>query len=604
MKLPSFKTITDSAFSTLKRFPLPLLFAVVGTALCIHMIELNDNTLENWMIRSLFTCFIGLPCMLGCALFAERATGNMQKVAITVLGLALVTAYWLWFAPGMFFEDAKLGIVFFVLNICMHLWVAVAAYVGRTERAGFWRFNEELFIRIILSVIFSGVLYAGLSIAILSMDELFKLKIDSLIYAKLFFVVAGVFNTWFFLAGVPKDYESINEEATFPKWLKIFTQYILIPLTILYLLILYAYALKILIQWSLPKGWVSMLVMCYSLVGVLATLLVYPLRESTENAWVKLFAKFFFIAIMPLIILLFVAVGARIGDYGITEPRYYLLMLGSWLAFIALYYTFSKQKSIKLIPVSLLVLGLLSLVGPWSVFSISSNSQMSRLERILIKYEMIDEGVGVKAPKSKMTVEDADELKNVVSYMLNNGYVEPFNDLLHQDIAALAKEYNKKYDSRWNAKTKVEDSILALLHIDIKESGSKFNYYTFSTVHEVFDVGGYSKVYSLDEIYYGRKKAYEFSLGDSVMLEMKYDSDVKVFEFIDEEDNTVATVNIGELLDRLIEKGDAEKLPADYMAVNSEGSLKLKMVIHKMSVDVRNNDATSINNMDADLLFE
>ncbi len=601
MRLPSFKTVTQSATNTLFRFPIPLVIAFVGTALAIHMVE-YENDIADWTVRLLFTCFIGLPCMLGCALFAERSSGKLQKLGITVIGLLLVFVYWLWYAPDKNFDEEKLFIVFSVLNICMHLWVAVAAYIGRRERVGFWRFNEELFIRIILSVLFSGVLFAGLAIAIVSMDELFKLDINSKVYAKLYFLIIGVFNTWFFLAGVPKNYEELRNEIVFPKWLKVFTQYILIPLTILYLLILYAYGFKIVIEWSLPKGWVSMLVMCYSLVGVLATLLVYPLRDSTDNAWVKLFARFFFIAIMPLVILLFVAIGARVSEYGITEPRYYLLMLGSWLAFIAIYFTVSKQKSIKLIPVSLLILGLLSLAGPWSAFSVSGNSQKNRLKEIFVKYEMLETGKTIKASKEKVKEEDAVEIEEIINYMVHNGYLREIDDMFGQNIPALAENMYKKYDSRWNARAELKDSILSLAYIDNKAIKSNYVYLNVFAETSMYDVSGYAKAYSVENWYprSNRSGNQKQVIDEEANLSMQYDDDNKTILFLKDEEE-IAKIKMTDLVEKLVKKGDAKKLPVDELTLTSEGKLKVKMVIHNINISGQEHN---INQIDADLLFQ
>src|SRR5690606_24507962 len=135
----------------------------------------------------------------------------------------------------------------------------------------------------------------------------------------------------------------LNHVNTFPKGLKIFVQYILIPLAIIYLLILYAYSAKILVEWNLPNGWVSMLILWYAVFGILAILLAYPLRDDTDNPWVRLYSRFFFVGLLPLILLLFIAVGVRIGDYGVTELRYYVVLLGIWLMMMALYFIFSKH---------------------------------------------------------------------------------------------------------------------------------------------------------------------------------------------------------------------------------------------------------------------
>jgi predicted Na+-dependent transporter len=68
--------------------------------------------------------------------------------------------------------------------------------------------------------------------------------------------IGVIFNTWFFLAGIPLDLEEIDKEVKYEKVIKLFAQFVLIPVTSIYLLILYAYEIKILFDWELPNGWV------------------------------------------------------------------------------------------------------------------------------------------------------------------------------------------------------------------------------------------------------------------------------------------------------------------------------------------------------------
>src|SRR5665647_3558162 len=98
------------------------------------------------------------------------------------------------------------------------------------------------------------------------------------------------------------------------------------------------------------------LVIGFSIGVIFSLLLIYPVRNDENNKWILIFSRFFYFALFPLIILLFLAVKRRISDYGITEQRYFILVLALWLLFIAIYFLFSKSKNIKLIPVSLCIL--------------------------------------------------------------------------------------------------------------------------------------------------------------------------------------------------------------------------------------------------------
>jgi hypothetical protein len=272
----------------------------------------------------------------------------------------------------------------------------------------FWNFNKNLFVRILTSGLYSGVLTLGLNFALVAIDNLFDVKIDGKIYGEIFVLIAGLFNTIFFLSGVPKGNE-IHELLTYPKGLKNFTQFVLIPLVVIYLIILLSYESKILILFSLPEGWVSILILVFSVAGILSMLLVYPLRHLSDHKWINQFSKWFFILILPLIGLLFWAIGYRISAYGVTIERYYVFILACWLTFITLYSILKPNYHIKLIPISLSIVGLISLYGPQSASGVAQISQTSRLKELL----QIHQTKG-------LTFEQRKEISSTALYLFNN----------------------------------------------------------------------------------------------------------------------------------------------------------------------------------------
>jgi len=75
---------------------------------------------------------------------------------------------------------------------------------------------------------------------------LFNVEVDGKLYGEIPVVVIGLFNTLFFLAGIPKN-EELHHELQYPKGLKTFTQFVLVPLVTLYLLILLTYEGRIIL---------------------------------------------------------------------------------------------------------------------------------------------------------------------------------------------------------------------------------------------------------------------------------------------------------------------------------------------------------------------
>jgi hypothetical protein len=96
-------------------------------------------------------------------------------------------------------------------------------------------------------MLYSAFLWLGLAAAFAASNYLFSLHLTDKTYAYLFIWIAGMFNTIFFLAGIPADTAALDDDTSYPKGLKVFTQYVLIPLASIYLVILLTYEVKILI---------------------------------------------------------------------------------------------------------------------------------------------------------------------------------------------------------------------------------------------------------------------------------------------------------------------------------------------------------------------
>lgn len=387
MKRISIELLRKRATVTLMRFPLVI---ASGAALAVTVIADVDDE------RYVLAFILGISTLLGCALFAERAGGGLPIRAIaSMLGAAAVVC-WFLSADGPrsgYADSMRFGLYL----VAAHLLVAFAPFTGRGRVNGFWQFNRVIFVRVLTGVLYSGVLYAGLALAIAAMDRLFDTSFGPEAYNDLAVLLFGVFNTWFFLAGVPEQPETLDAVVDYPKALKAFTQFVLLPLVMLYAVILYAYAGKILIEWQWPHGWVSGLVLGYAVAGILSFLLLYPIREGEGNRWIKAFGSWFFAALLPLVVLLFLALKVRIDAYGITEQRYFALVLAGWLGAVGIYFTVRRGGSIKVIPASLALLAVLSSFGPWGALDVTVNDQFARLKELLRGSGMLKDGHVVKA---------------------------------------------------------------------------------------------------------------------------------------------------------------------------------------------------------------
>lgn len=501
MKFPSLKNLLEEAITTFSRFTASLLFAVLGTVCTIYLIQTESE--NETIIRLIMACGYGLLLSISAVIYAEST--NRNKWAWQLIAVALTLLLFYFINPIRNEIDVMR---YFVLSVALHLLVSFAAFINKGQINGFWQFNKTLFIRILVSGLYSGVLFLGIAAALGTTQVLFDLRIDAKVYFQLWVFLVGIFNTTFFLSGVPNNWNELDSDTTYPKGLKTFTQFVLIPLVSIYLIILIAYEFKILIEWELPQGIVSSLIIPFAIFGILSILLVFPLRNSEENKWINTFSKWFYIAIIPLIIMLFIAVGKRITDYGITESRYYLLLLTLWLTFITLYFIFKSKEQIKIIPISLFFAALISLYGPQSASSVSNWSQVNRFEKIAtnagaLTEDKIQSNFNWKA-------EDGKQIASIVKYFFNKNQLNNLNKFTEVDLNTInthTKSDDFKTDSNYFEKQQMNrDSALSVFGVnksiylfnynvdDFMEINNASTHYTIKNSDKKIDIAGFNSL--------------------------------------------------------------------------------------------------------------
>lgn len=428
-KFPSLQSVLDSTKKTIFRFPFEFIATLTGTIYSLLLIDSINGISEQLYIKIITSSALCLALFLSVSLYFEsKNTKDWIRLLTSFILGGLIVVFVFNLSEKITFIE---GLQLFVLSIALHLLVSFAGFIPKKyDQEEFWEFNKQLFIRIITSALYSLVLYAGLAIAITAVHELFNVDFYDKIYGDLFIIIAGLFNTIFFLAGVP---ETNNPDApinlSYPKGLKNFTQYVLMPLISIYLVILISYEAKIVATFSLPVGWVSYLVLIFAIFGILSFLLIHPIAKETGNLWMRTFSRWFYFLLVPLLGLLFWAILYRVNLYGFTHERYYVLLLSIWLSVVVVYFIIQKQPKIKFIPISMCLFGLLSIAGPQSADSISKHSQLSRFENYM-------QVIGNK----KLSFEEEKDLSSIVDFLEENYGVKILTSYTDNKLTALLKK--------------------------------------------------------------------------------------------------------------------------------------------------------------------
>jgi hypothetical protein len=212
-------------------------------------------------------------------------------------------------------------------------------------------------------------------------------------------------------------------------------------------------------------------------VGILSWLLVHPLGER-GHPWVRTFARGFFAALIPSVVMLWLAIWKRVDQYGLTEQRYFLAVLSVWLAGVAAWYAISRSRNIQLIPSSLCALALVTFAGPWGAFGVSRRSQMRRLESILARNELMVGG-GLRPAAREVPAEDAREVSAVLRYVLETHGAEPVTSLLGDSLTRSIGAIGRGTRNRAEAGARVIASAIGVPYVPRSE-GSGTDRFSFS----------------------------------------------------------------------------------------------------------------------------
>jgi len=600
IRFPSIQQIISKTSTTIRRFPLVITFAVLGTLAVIWLVDLPwDQRDGHYLIKNFsWISALSISFFLAVKTAGENREWTSLQLQLTrAAGVIILAVYYLFLPEDFEPSNSEAFYKYSLFFLASHLLVSFAPYLGEKSVQNFWAYNKTLFLRILLSVLYVGVLYNGLSIAIYSLEILLEFDIAWIRYAQLGIFLIGIFGTWFFLAGVPHPNQLTDEEKAYPKGLRIFVQYVLIPLVVIYIFILYLYVGKILLEWQWPTGWVANLVLNFSIVGILGLLLLYPIQDEDDHKWVQLFSRGYYITLIPLIVLLMLSIWVRISEYGVTVNRYFVATLAVWLAAVVIYFLISKMKDIRMIPISLFLITILISLGPLSAFEVSERSQLSRLEGNLGKHGLLSENGTVVKTNSEIPFQDRKQISSGIAYLLNLKGVESIQPYFEQDLNEVLE--NK---DTMNFVSDAE-AITDLIGIDYvsnweMEEGNNEEFGNFqvqkNSMHPV-SLEGYDHYVGEIEFWINSQD-FETTIGEQVYT-ISVDGEKFEIQLIEKETGRILAFELKPFIDGLSDTnaGIVETLSVDRMTMERQNnSLKVKLVFNSLAGQRQNGEITNV----------
>ena len=429
MKLKEkFKNLFPDMKKGIERFPVTVIFGLILFIVTIFSIEGSYYKLETWIEYLI----IAIPFSATVELIREKYLENKNRKvfrAINFFGTILFI-----FVSKMFFKNYFAGEIINITATILIFYVLfyLIPIVYRNENRE--KYLQSVVGNQIITIGFSIVLFLGLS-AIVGTIDVLLINLPNTIYFDNFVFSASVFGVIFFVSRLKEKDESLENYAL-PKIVEILICYILIPLILIYTAILYLYFVKIIFTLKMPKGVVSHLVLWYTAFSLFIIIMVTPI--TFKNKFAKFYKKFFPMISVPLILLALFSINERIFQYGITENRYLVVILVIWLLFNMILYI--VKNDVKWVLISYIFAILIAVFSPFNLVTVSINSQNKRLERLLIKNGIIQNGK-ITNKNDKISIKSKNEIMSVIDYFYNNT-----SELKWKKIKILGKTYEKPED--------------------------------------------------------------------------------------------------------------------------------------------------------------
>ncbi|MBR6175437.1 MAG: DUF4153 domain-containing protein [Bacteroidales bacterium] len=347
--------------------------------------------------------------------------------------------------------------------VALPLWMCVRHRL--TDNEPFVRRNVQMAWSAARALLIAGILYLLYAAIVYTIKSLFDIPHktwDGWYEQAALLLFCGLAPVLFFaMEDRPAPVEIRRFWAVLLNW-------VLTPALLIYTVVLYVYAAKILFTWNLPKGGVAIMVTVFFVVFLLTKML----QMLTEPQPFKWFYDRFGLFVLPLLALFWTGVARRLADYGLTESRYYLLLVGALMTACVLVFLFRNRRGYFALAAGALAVVLLTVLVPGLRGErIAQRAQIQRVRTIATQLDRLNDDGTLRLPEP----DPADTLQMVEHRRLYQSldYLDDRNDTVllksefgiarKSDYLASLSEKTSKYASAWSeelAREQLEEEVV------------------------------------------------------------------------------------------------------------------------------------------------
>ena len=302
----------------------------------------------------------------------------------------------------------------------------------------------------------------------------------------------------------------LSDEPQGTKTTDTLLNWILAPALLVYAAILYLYCLQILFTWSLPKGGVAYLVFGFTM----ALFTVKALQELVVQRRYDWFFDRISIFALPPLVLFWAGVMQRVGDYGLTDWRVYLIVCGAIMtAAVALFAARRTGRYYYIAATAFVLFFLTAYIPRFSATAFSLRSQTARAERLAGQTGLLDESG--RLDLSRIDERDTAQLKRYRELYASLDYLDDHDTLLLADRFGIAR--SRELLGCFHS-DRIRDYIQWGYELDTAEAAALTSSYSNSELRAPLRIDGYRYCYAPVSFSYNNGSSRYTTSGDTLRL--------------------------------------------------------------------------------------
>lgn len=568
-----------------KRYPLSVVFLVAIAGLNAYMIqqEADDYT------RYLYSFFIGVFLSATAQHVYERFfEKTMQRILLMVGAIILTVLYFYTIGSSTDYDPEttiKTGIIFFALTFAF-MWIPTI-----NSKVTFNKSFLATFKSFFTTVLFSVVLYAGIGVILLAVDQLL-FSLDYKVNLHCLNLVASLFAPIFFLSGTPlylskqdestqsleeqaDKQEQIEQELMVPKVLELLLSYIVIPLTAIFTIILLVYLLQNITGEFWTNNLLEPMLVSYAITVIIVYFLVSTINTKSAIFFRKIFPK----VLVPIVLFQTVSSVLRIQETGLTLGRYYVILFGIFAFIAGIIFSVLPVRKNGWVAVVLIVFSLISILPPVDAFTVSRVSQTNLLKETLVKNNMLEGNKII--PNASIPDEDKIKISQTIDYLASMNY--------SKEIEWLAP-YNQRLNYQFEEVVGFEPVY--------DESSFSSNQSYYATIDwkgsPLLSIEDYDKMIVFSQYDSPTLSAIDFEVENSTYdIISKNEDNTTNLSLINEQNDTLITIDLQETIDQVAASAQTKNVITLEEATVTTENEEAKMNIVFTSIDIYDNQYNS-----------